>query len=160
MRLGGDKKHHRPGPDGGWRQRDALIARAGLALVLLLSLAPLAGGAGEPAVTAATEPVLKQLEAFRRGDWDTAYAFASETIHQQFDRVEFERMVTGGYPEIARSVFAVVADGEQAPNGNVYLVLKIRGANGVSIEAVYELVDEAGAWKINGVVARPDSGVI
>jgi hypothetical protein len=30
----------------------------------------------------------------------------------------------------------------------------------MSVEAVYELVDEAGAWKINGVIARPDSGVI
>jgi len=137
-----------------------LIARAGLALALLLGLAPLAGGAGEPAVAAATAPVLKQLEAFRQGDFDTAYSFASEAIHQQFDRAAFERMVTGGYPEIARSVFAVVAEGEQAPNGNVYLVLKIRGANGVNVEAVYELVAEGGDWKINGVVARPDTGLI
>jgi Domain of unknown function (DUF4864) len=137
-----------------------LTARAGLALALLLCLAPPAGGAGEPAVAAAAEPVLQQLEAFRRGDFDTAYSFASAAIHQQFDRAAFERMVTGGYPEIARSVFAVVAEGDLAPSGKVYLVLKIRGANGVSIEAVYELVDEAGDWKINAVVARPDSGVI
>ena len=137
-----------------------MIARAGLALALLLCLAPLAGGADEPVVAAATEPVLKQLEAFRQGDFDTAYAFASEAIHHQFDRAAFERMVTAGYPEIARSVFALVAQGELAPNGNVYLVLKIRGANGVSVEAVYELVTEAGAWKINAVVARPDSGII
>ena len=137
-----------------------MIARAGLALALLLWLAPPAGGAGEPAVIAATEPVLKQLEAFRRDDFDTAYRFASAAIHQQFDRAAFERMVTGGYPEIARSVFAVVTEGELGPNGKVYLVLKIRGANGVSIEAVYELVVEAGDWKINAVVARPDSGVI
>ena len=54
----------------------------------------------------------------------------------------------------------MVAQGELAPNGKVYLVLKIRGANGMSVEAVYELVDEAGAWKINGVAARPDSGII
>ena len=54
----------------------------------------------------------------------------------------------------------MVAKGELAPNGNVYLVLKIRGANGVSVEAVYELVAEGGDWKINAVVARPDSGII
>jgi hypothetical protein len=137
-----------------------LIARIDLVLGLLLCLAPLAEGGGEPVVAAATAPVLEQLEAFRRGDFDTAYTFASESIHQQFDRAAFERMVTGGYPEIARSVFAVVAQGELAPNGKVYLVLKIRGANGMSVEAVYELVDEAGAWKINGVIARPDTGLI
>ena len=135
-----------------------MIARAGLALALLLCLAPGAEGADE--VAAATEPVMRQLEAFRRGDFDTAYRFASQAIHQQFDRAAFERMVTGGYPEIARSVFAVVTEGEQAPNGNVYLVLKIRGANGVNVEAVYELVAEGGDWKINGVVARPDTGLI
>jgi uncharacterized protein DUF4864 len=137
-----------------------LIARVGLVLGLLLCLAPLAESGGEPVVVPATEPVLKQLDAFRRGDFETAYTFASESIHQQFDRAAFERMVTGGYPEIARSVFAVVAQGELAPNGKVYLVLKIRGANGMSVEAVYELVDEAGAWKINGVIARPDTGLI
>ena len=107
---------------------------------------------------AATEPVLRQLEAFRRGDFDTAYTFASEAIHQQFDRAHSSAMVRGGYPEIARSVFAVVAEGERAPNGNVYLVLKIRGANGVSVEAVYEMVTKTDGWKINGVVARPDLG--
>ena len=137
-----------------------MIARIDLVLGLLLCLAPLAEGGGEPVVAAATAPVLEQLEAFRRGDFDTAYTFASESIHQQFDRAAFERMVTGGYPEIARSVFAVVAQGELAPNGKVYIVLKIRGANGMSVEAVYELVDEAGAWKINGVIARPDTGII
>jgi len=135
-----------------------LIARAGLALALLLGLAPGAEGADE--VAAATEPVMRQLEAFRRGDFDTAYRFASQAIHQQFDRAAFERMVTGGYPEIARSVSAMVAEGKRAPNGNVYLVLKIRGANGVNVEAVYELVAEGGDWKINGVVARPDTGLI
>ena len=55
-----------------------MTARAGLALVLLLCLALPAGGAGEPAVVAAAEPVLQQLEAFRRGDFDTAYTFASD----------------------------------------------------------------------------------
>ena len=103
---------------------------------------------------------MRQLEAFRRGDFDTAYRFASQAIHQQFDRAAFERMVTGGYPEIARSVSAMVAEGKRAPNGNVYLVLKIRGANGVNVEAVYELVAEGGDWKINAVVARPDTGLI
>ena len=137
-----------------------MTARAGLVLSLLLGLAPGTGSADESAVAAATEPVMRQLEAFRRSDFDTAYRFASGAIHQQFDRAAFERMVTGAYPEIARSVFAVVAKGELAPNGNVYLVLKFRGANGVSVEAVYELVAKGGDWKNNAVVARPHSGII
>ncbi|HKZ05403.1 MAG TPA: DUF4864 domain-containing protein [Methylomirabilota bacterium] len=137
-----------------------VAAPAALALALLLP-APARAQAAPTAtdVDAAAEPVMQQLEAFRRDDFDAAYAFASAEIRQRFDRARFEAMVRGGYPEIARSVFAAVAQGDRAPNGNVYLVLKIRGANGVSIEAVYEMVREAGAWKINGVVTKPDPGV-
>jgi Domain of unknown function (DUF4864) len=133
---------------------------ATLALALLLPLAPARAQAPGSAteVEAASEPVMRQLEAFRRDDFDAAYAFASAEIRQRFDRARFEAMVRGGYPEIARSVFEAVAQGERAPNGNVYLVLKIRGANGVSIEAVYEMVSESGGWKINGVVTKPDPG--
>jgi len=133
-----------------------LLARPGLAQAPAPPTAP----ADPKAVQAASEPVMRQLEAFRRDDFDTAYGFASEEIQQRFDRARFEEMVRVGYPEIARSVFAVVAEGERAANGNVYLVLKIRGANGVSIEAVYEMVSEPGGWKINGVVTKPDPGVV
>ena len=45
-----------------------------------------------------------------------------------------------------------------APSGHVFLLLKIRGANGQQVEALYEMVWESGAWKINSVVARPDPG--
>ena len=144
-----------------------LATRVALFALLILALLARPGLAQAPAppadprtVQAASEPVMRQLEAFRRDDFDTAYSFASEEIQQRFDRARFEEMVRVGYPEIARSVFAVVAEGERAANGNVYLVLKIRGANGVSIEAVYEMVSEVGGWKINGVVTKPDPGVV
>ncbi|HWN91967.1 MAG TPA: DUF4864 domain-containing protein [Verrucomicrobiae bacterium] len=114
----------------------------------------------KPAPKEAMEPPIKQLEAFRRGDFDTAYTFASAEIKAQFDRETFELMVKGGYPEIARSASASIVGSVLAPNGLVYLTLKIRGSNGKSIEALYELVLQNGQWKINGVTAKPDSGVI
>lgn len=107
---------------------------------------------------AAADPVLRQLEAFRRNDYDTAYTFASAEIHRLFDRAAFERMVKSGYPEIAESSRAHVARAERAPDGHVYLLMKIRGANGRHIEAVYDMVHEGGGWRINGVVATPDPG--
>jgi hypothetical protein len=113
-----------------------------------------------PAPNEAMEPPVKQLEAFRRGDFDTAYAFASAEIKEQFDRGAFEQMVKGGYPEIARSASASIVGSILAPNGLVYLTLKIRGSNGKSIEALYELVLEEGKWKINGVRSRPDPGQV
>ena len=121
----------------------------GLALLLLVPALPAWAQKPTPAPKEASEPVMKQLEAFRRGDFDTAYTFASSEIKEQFDRPAFEHMVKNGYPEIARSTSATVA-------GSV----KIRGANGNSIEALYELILENGQWKINGVSAKPDPGLV
>jgi hypothetical protein len=108
----------------------------------------------------ALEPVLKQLEALRRDDYDAAYTFASASIQEMFDRPAFERMVKGGYPEIARSSSAHVVEGRVGPDGHVYLRLKIRGSNGNSIEAVYDMIWEGGRFRINGVVAKPDPGLV
>ena len=102
---------------------------------------------------------MKQLEAFRRDDFDTAFTFASSTIRAQFDRPSFETMVRRGYPEIARSSFAAVVKTELPSESVAYVTVKIRGANGQSIEALYELTWEDD-WKISGVVTRPDAGVI
>ena len=77
-----------------------------------------------------------------------------------FDREAFERMVKGGYPEIARSTFALVSRTEVAPDGHVYVNVKIRGANGNSIEALYDMVRENDGWRINGVVTKPDPGLV
>jgi hypothetical protein len=131
-----------------------------LALLLLMPAVPVAAQTVPPVPKEAVEPVMKQLEAFRRGDFDTAYTFASSEIKEQFTRPAFEQMVKGGYPEIAHSIFATIAASAVAPNGHVYLQIKIRGANGNSIEAIYELVFENGQWKINGVTAKPDPGLV
>src|SRR5574342_84524 len=131
-----------------------------LALLLLVPALPACAQAAEPAPIEATEPVLKQLEAFRRGDFDSAYTFASSEIKEQFSRPAFEQMVNTGYPEIALSTFATIPASTVAPNGHVYVSVKILGANGNSIEAFYDLVLESGQWKINGVAAKPDPGLV
>ena len=114
----------------------------------------------ETDVKAAAEPIMKQLEAFRRDDYAAAYTFAAAEIKELFDRAAFERMVKSGYPEIARSTFAVIARSEVGPDGHLYVSVKIRGANGNSIEAVYDMVQEAGGWRINGVATKPDPGLV
>jgi hypothetical protein len=129
----------------------------GVALVLL-PLCAVAWAQGDNTnAKAAAEPVVKQLEAFRRGDFDTALTFASGMIKAQFDRQTFETMVRGGYPEIARSTFAAVTKTELESPGLAYVTVKIRGANGQFVEALYEMTWEDG-WRINGVATRPDAG--
>lgn len=132
----------------------------GLALVLLPLCTVAWAQADRTNAKTAAEPVVKQLNAFRRGDFDTAFTFASGMIRAQFDRQAFETMVRGGYPEIARWTFAVVVKTELESPGLAYVTMKIRGANGQSVEALYEMIWEDG-WRINGVATRPDAaGVI
>ena len=53
-----------------------------------------------------------------------------------------------------------VAHSEVAPNGHVYIRVRIRGANGNGIEASYEMIQEPGGWRIKSVVTRPDPGLV
>jgi len=139
------------------------MRRLTLGLIGGLTLLGFAGAAHAQAARTdpktAAVPVMKQLEAFRRDDFDTAFTFASGAIRAQFDRPGFETMVRRGYPEIARSSFAAVVKTERPSESVAYVTVKIRGANGQSIEALYELTWEDD-WKISGVVTRPDAGVI
>ena len=138
--------------------RRLLFGLTGMLALVVCVVAAFAQTARPDPKTAAV-PVMKQLEAFRRDDFDTAFTFASGAIRAQFDRPSFETMVRRGYPEIARSAFAAVVKTELPSEGVAYVTVKIRGANGQSVEALYELTWEDD-WKISGVVTRPDAGVI
>jgi hypothetical protein len=141
-----------------------VVTTRGWLVALLLGGLVLRGAAGvtaqalDPDVDAAGRVVLQQLDAFRHDDFMTAYTFASASIRQMFDRASFEKMVRGGYPEIARSSSATVDGHRRGDGGEIYLFVRVRGSNGRTVEAVYELVPEGGGWRINGVVARLDSG--
>ena len=131
------------------------VSLAAVLATLLLAGAPAAQR--DPDVDEATRVVMQQLEAFRRDDFQAAFTFASRTIHDLFDASRFEAMVRGGYPEIARSVRANIDGSKRGDAGELYLFLHVQGENGRAVEAVYEMVKEGGAWRINGVVTRPDS---
>jgi|SRR5262245_43439748 len=154
------------------RRRGARVGSAGnvlnarVVLLALVAVGPalatggLARAQGSADAKAAAEPVMQQLAAFRRDDYDAAYRFASAEIRQMFDRAAFELMVRGGYPEIARSTFAQVAESRVTSEGHALVRVVIQGANGNGIEALYELVLEDGGWRINGVATRPDPGMV
>ncbi|MBI4010800.1 MAG: DUF4864 domain-containing protein [Candidatus Rokubacteria bacterium] len=127
------------------------------AALLLLAAGPAAAQATdvERRAAAMQQVVLDQLAAFRRGDWGTAYGFASGTIRAQFSPEAFRQMVTRGYASIAASTSASVLRTEADDPQKGYVEVRVYGQNGENVDALYELVDEQGAWKINGVVARP-----
>jgi Domain of unknown function (DUF4864) len=131
-----------------------------LAVVAGLLLAPPGPVAGQPSATeqqaaAMQQTVLDQLAAFRRGDWAAAYAFASEMIQGQFTLDTFREMVSRGYAPIAQSAAATVLGTEVVGAGRGYVAVRVQGQNGQTVDALYDLVEEHGAWRINGVVTRP-----
>jgi hypothetical protein len=128
-------------------------------LVTLATVHPTRAQNGADA-KAAEAVVLRQLEAFRHDDYDTAYGFAAAVIRLAFDRAAFERMVRTGYPEIARSAYAVVSHHETTVDDRRYVTVRIIGANGNRIAATYELVREDAGWRISGVVARPEGQAV
>lgn len=130
---------------------------AGAAFLAIVLAAAVASAQPAGALGEAGQIALRQLDAFRHDDFDAAYGFASTDIRQMFDRQAFEHMVRDGYPEIARSVSGVVTDGRVEPGRHAWLTLTIQGADGRTVQAVYELVWENGQWRINGVVTRPDT---
>jgi hypothetical protein len=101
------------------------------------------------------QTVLDQLAAFRRGDWAAAYAFASSAIQAQFAPEAFRAMVTRGYAPIARSASVTVGRVEALDGQHGLVEVRVEGENGETIDALYELVQEQGAWRVNGVLARP-----
>jgi hypothetical protein len=124
----------------------------------LLALAVTAAGQGSDPLAAMTRTVLDQLAAFRRDDWATAYTFASSAIQVRFGLEAFRQMVTSGYAPIARSIRATVSSAEMVEPGRGFVEVRVEGANGETVDALYELVDEQGHWRINAVVTRPAAG--
>ena len=137
------------------RRRRSTVCTVGLAL---LTLAATAAGQGVDPRSDMARTVLDQLAAFRRDDWAAAYAYASATIQSRFDLEAFRQMVTGGYAPIARSTTATVSHVEVVDPSHGLVEVRVEGANGEMIDALYELVDEQGQWRINGVLTRPVEG--
>ena len=105
-----------------------------------------------------TRTVLDQLDAFRRDDWAAAYTYASSAIQSRFGLEAFRQMVTSGYAEIARSLRATVSHVEMIDADHGFVQVRVDGQNGQSVDALYELVDEQGSWRIEGVLTKPVDG--
>jgi len=101
------------------------------------------------------QTVVSQLDAFRRGDWAAAYGYASAAIKDRFPPEAFRRMVAEGYAAIADSVRSTVLDVVLLTPQHGLVEIRVEGRNGQSLDALYELVEEQGAWRIASVVARP-----
>jgi len=118
-----------------------------LALIVLAARPALSGHAHE---TEIQDAIVRQLEAFRRGDGPAAFAVASPKIQELFGNpATFMETVQRSYPEIFRSRshrFLNLSDDD----GRIEQRVLILGGD-ASVIARYEMVEVDGQWRINGV---------
>lgn len=144
-----------------WRALIVDVGPGGLLWALTLGLVALgSAAAAQPAdaerqAAAMVQTVLDQLTAFRRDDFEAAYGFASESIRAQFTPEAFREMVTRGYAPIAHSIGARVLGTQLFDARRGLVEIRVEGRNGQTVDALYEMVEEGGAWRINGVLAKP-----
>jgi Domain of unknown function (DUF4864) len=91
-----------------------------------------------------------QLAAFRAGDVEKAYGYASEALRTQTPLRAFARLVQQSYPEIwqsTRAEFGLVRD-----NGTRATVVVHVFAKETDAAYDYVLFKETGGWRIGGVL--------
>lgn len=135
--------------------------RVSLAL-LLVPVAPVAGGAVVPAVgeaRAVRAVVEAQLEAFAADDAERAFSYASVAIRTQFgDAATFMAMVKSTYPMVVRPA-AVSFFQPRRAEGAVWQTVQLRDRAGRLWLATYQLQQQPGAgWRINGCAVVADAG--
>jgi hypothetical protein len=101
-----------------------------------------------------TAPIRAQLQAFAKGDYQAAMKYQSQNLRQFFPTVaQFRQMIITGYPEFAhyKSVkFEDVRADQKGEHAAVQVTLT--GQDGVTINALYRMVREGIAYKVEGVM--------
>ena len=137
------------------------VTAAGLAMLTAVVLG-LPGGvpaADDGRATGAADLVMRQLALLRAHDFASAYALVSRELRRTFSPKEFEWMVKRAHPEIATSTHAFVVRTHESA-GYVYVTVKLRGRNGHHVEALYEIVREGEAFRVNALSTRRGDEVL
>jgi Domain of unknown function (DUF4864) len=102
------------------------------------------------AVHSPQKVIRRQLDAFNRDDYGTAYRFAAPEIQAQFSLPQFQQMVQQGYPQVAHSRSAEFGPPEREQD-TVVVPLTVTGRNGVIGHYLYVMRREKGEWRVAGV---------
>ncbi len=103
---------------------------------------------------AAVAAIQAQLQAFARGDYQTAIKYQSMGLKQNFGSPDaFRQMMEGTYPEFAHYKKVIFGTIRSDISGQRVLVpVSLTGQDGVSIRAAYLMVREGKAYRVQGVV--------
>ncbi len=133
------------------------MKRLTLALVLLcLAAAPLRADEPGDGIRAV---ISDQIEAFRSGDFAQAFAFASDGIREMFVTPEtFATMVERGYAMVIAPA-DVQYGALREDGGALWQRVLVLDRAGAWHALDYRMTEEAGAWRISGVVLLDRPGV-
>ena len=99
--------------------------------------------------------IASQLEAFRAQDISRAWSYASPLIQNLFgDQDQFARMVELGYPMVWHPLTYRFGAARMTQTG-VFQQVEVIDRDGQSHLLIYEMVEIAGDWRINGVHYMP-----
>ena len=102
-----------------------------------------------PDVKAAVDDVVgRQLAAFRAGDYDAAFALASEQFRAITDVQGLKALISKGHPEVSDAASHNFTECRQ-PNADLVLgAVTVTGENGNTVLLVYQFTFEDGSWHI------------
>ena len=103
--------------------------------------------------TAAISAIQAQLKAFGRGDYKTAITYQSSDLKRSFQSPgQFRAMIMQAYPEFAHSKRVVFGPAEaDAAGAHLAIPVAVTGLDGVTVHAVYLMVREGKAYRVDGV---------
>lgn len=129
-------------------------------LIVLAAIVTMAGTTPAPAQEAEIETVIReQLDAFLAEDVDTAFDYASPSIRNMFRTPgNFGAMVRNGYPMVWRPGSVRYLD-LRDEGGRLMQRVEITDQRGATHLLEYEMIDQEGAWKINGVRLLESGGL-
>ena len=126
-------------------------ARARLAVLVFVWLSGISGiQAAEPPNPAIEAAIVRQLDAFNRGDRDAAFAVAAPTIQSLFsDAATLMGMVERGFRPLYKSASHRFLNLDTSEGRPIQRVL-VNGADGSTVVARYEMIEVDGQWRIAG----------
>lgn len=97
--------------------------------------------------------IIKQLEAFKKDDYQQAVKYQSAGLRRNFASVQqFRQMMQVAYPQFACYKKVVFGKAMAAPDGSrVQVAVRLWGRDGVETQAVYMMVKEGGIFRVEGV---------
>ena len=105
--------------------------------------------------------ITHQIQAFRDQDAPGAFSDAGLMFHAAFPSPEafFVAIITSGYSPIMESTSHSFGEFRRTDDQGVVQVVRLVGKSQELYEAWYQLREEEGAWRVQGVVLQKAAGV-